>query len=134
VRPAFALEDILAPIAILFGVLLNLFSIGFYFYTEMKSPTALIPAAFGVLFIVLGVLARNEKLRMHAMHGAALLALIGIVVPAIRVIPKLAAGGSLDDAVVGNLIFIVLCAGFLVLCVKSFIDARRRRKQAEQAT
>jgi len=124
----------MAPIAIYFGVLLNVFSIGFYFYTERRSMTALIPAAFGVLFIVLGVLARNERLRMHAMHGAALLALIGIVVPAIRVAPILVAGGSLGDAAIGNIIFIVLCAGFLVLCVKSFIDARRRRKQAEQTS
>jgi hypothetical protein len=94
--------------------------------------TAFIPSFFGIALIVLGVIARNEKFRMHAMHGAALVALLGFVLPLGRVIYAmarvdfhfgLAAGGSIAMS--------VLCAIFLGLCVKSFIDARIARKQRE---
>ena len=84
----------MAPIAILFGALLTLLGGGFFVYTGMdpQKITALIPAFFGIPLIVLGVLARSEKLRMHAMHGAALLGLVGFGMPAFMVIKGLIAG------------------------------------------
>jgi hypothetical protein len=121
----------MAPIAILFGVLLTLLGGGLYFYSGMVSITALIPAFFGIPLIVAGIVARNEKARMHAMHGAALLGLIGFAVPAYRVIRALINGAEMNLAIGGQIAMSVLCALFVALCVKSFIDARILRKQQQ---
>jgi uncharacterized membrane protein len=105
-----------------------------YFNSEpdKQSVTAFIPSFFGVALLTLGFVAGIEKARMHAMHGAALVGLLGFVLPLGRVIYAatqptfqfgLAAGGSL--AMAG------LCAIFLGLCVKSFVDARAARKMKE---
>src|ERR1700692_915747 len=120
----------MSHLAIGFGVLLGLLGPVLYELSEPpQSLTAYIPSAFGIVLIVLGIIARNEKYRMHAMHGAALVGLLGVVMPLGRVIAVatkpdfkfgLAAGGSVAMAVV--------CAVFLGLCVKSFIDARKARK------
>jgi len=56
--------------------LMILLGAGGFFATGAEHPTALMPAAAGILLIVLGLLARNPKLRMHAMHGAALIGLL----------------------------------------------------------
>src|SRR5438552_2729759 len=61
------------PIAIVFGVLLSVLGVAFYFGTASASITPLIPTFFGIALILLGVAAFSEKARMHAMHGAALL-------------------------------------------------------------
>ena len=124
----------MAPIAIVFGLLLTVLGPVLYFLSdpEKQSPTALIPSAFGIVLVILGIVARNEKARMHAMHGAAVVGLLGFLMPLGRVIyaatqPNfqfgLAAGGSLAMA--------ALCAIFVGLCVKSFIDVRAARKAKE---
>ncbi len=120
----------MAPIAIVFGALLMLLSIGFYFPAETKSVTIFIPAFFGAALLGLGALARQEKLRMHAMHAAAGLGLVGFVVPAFLAIRGILQGRDLTSlAILEQLIMALLCAAFVVLCVKSFVDARRRRKE-----
>jgi hypothetical protein len=79
------------------------------------------------------------------MHAAALLGLVGFVVPAVRALPKLpelvSTGKvvvSTDDgardatlAIVMQLLMALVCAVFVGLCVKSFIDARVARSRAE---
>jgi flagellar motor component MotA len=81
--------------------------------------------------MVLGFLARKESLRKHVMHGAVLVGLIGVIGGGWRVVKAL---GSLDTAspiALGmNIAMAVICAVFVVLCVKSFINARRLRKQS----
>ena len=62
---------------IVFGMLLTLLGLAGYFLTGASSSTALIPAIFGVLLLVLGFLARSEAARKHAMHAAATVALVG---------------------------------------------------------
>jgi hypothetical protein len=123
----------MAPLAIGFGVLLTLLGGGVYVYTGMNSITALIPAFFGLALIVLGVIALNAKLRMHAMHGAALVGLVGFAMPAYMVIAGLARGQEFGLAKAEQAVMAVICAIFLGLCVKSFIDVRRARKQKEVA-
>lgn len=67
----------LANTSIGFGTaLMILLGAGGFFATGAEHPTALMPAAAGILLIVLGLLVRNPKLRMHAMHGAALIGLL----------------------------------------------------------
>jgi hypothetical protein len=126
----------MAPIAILFGVLLTLLGGGFFVYTGMDlgKITSLIPAFFGIPLIVLGIVARNEKARMHAMHGAALLGLVGFGVPAFMVIKGLIGGNEFGLPQQEQVVMAVLCLVFLGLCVKSFIDARIARKQKEAET
>ena len=120
----------MAPLAIVFGVLLTLLGGGMFVYTEFKI-TPLIPAFFGIPLIVLGVIARNDKFRMHAMHGAALLGLIGFGMPAYMVISGLIKGDEFNVAKQEQAAMAVLCGLFVALCVKSFIDVRKARKQKE---
>src|SRR5438876_683753 len=81
-------------IAMVFGVFLMLLGGCLYVQSDPRAATALIPAYFGIALFVLGVLARSEKLRMHVMHVAALLGLIGFAMPAFMVIKGLAIDGK----------------------------------------
>jgi hypothetical protein len=124
----------MALLAIGFGVLLTLLGGGFYFYTGMEHMTSLIPAFFGLALIMLGVIARNDKFRMHAMHVAALVGLVGFAMPAYMVIAVLVRQQEFERVKHGEqAAMAVICGVFLALCVKSFIDTRveRKRKEAE---
>jgi hypothetical protein len=120
------------PIAIAFGLLLSVLGVVVFALAEVKSPTALFPAYFGAALIILGLVARNDKARMHAMHFAALLGLVGLIGGIVMGImsltrdrPATVWGGSFGMA--------ALCGAFLVLCIQSFIAARRARKEKEGA-
>jgi|SRR5215203_114091 len=92
---------------------------------DRASITALIPAVFGLVITLLGAFARsNENLRKHLMHGALLVALIGFVIPAYRL---LSMGGSLSltPAVVSQAAMALLCLIFIILGIQSFVNARR---------
>ena len=119
---------------ILFGALLVM--LGATSYTNAKpneltgnvSPTALIPAGFGAALVVCGVLALNEKIRKHAMHAAAMVGLLGVVGGLVPLIRSLAKGNEFDPnapATRSGLLMTIVCAVFVGMCVKSFIDARR---------
>ncbi|HEY0048003.1 MAG TPA: hypothetical protein VGB68_01870 [Pyrinomonadaceae bacterium] len=117
--------------AIACGILLILIGVIGYVYgmttNENASPTALIPAAFGLLLAILGAAARaKENLRMHIMHAAVLVGLIGFMVPAARVLSNLG-GITLSAAVISQISMALVCLIFVILCVKSFIYARRSR-------
>src|SRR5690349_1148902 len=111
----------MAPIAILFGILLAGLGGGMYVYTDMVSMTALIPAYFGAALLVCGVIALNDKFRMHAMHLAALIGLVGFAMPAYMVIKGLIGGGTFGPAQTEQAAMSALCLIFLAMCVKSFI-------------
>ena len=64
-------------ITIIFGLLLTLLGVSGYSLSGTSSVTALIPALFGLLLLVLGFLARSESDRKHAMHVAATVGLVG---------------------------------------------------------
>ena len=69
-------------ITVIFSLLYIALGLGGFFLTGGVHKTALIPAAIGAILLVLGLLAGNEKLRMHVMHAAlviGLLALLGTV-------------------------------------------------------
>lgn len=116
-------------ISIVLGLLLM--ALGGAGYARAGQLHALIPAYFGVVFAVLGALAMREGMRKHAMHAAAVIALLGFLGTAdgiyhsIRwalgtrpLVPMMAAAKCMTS---------VLCAVFEALCVKSFIDARRAK-------
>lgn len=125
----------MSSISIVIGALLTALGAGLFATAEGNAPTALIPSGFGVLLIICGVVARNESARKHAMHAAALLGLVGCAMPLVMIIRKWLRGefDPLSRAGGGQLAMSVLCGIFVVLCVKSFIDARKARKQAEAA-
>lgn len=115
-------------IALLFGTLLVLTGIGGY--AAFQSPTALIPVGFGVLLGICGLVARKEHLRRHAMHAAAAVALVGFIpsVPGLLGVPALLAGeAARPAAVVLRSVMALLCAGFLVVAIRSFVAARKAR-------
>lgn len=117
------------PLAIGFGALLSIAGVLFYFLSEPHAPTALIPLGFGVPLMILGVIGRTgDAARKHTMHVAAALSLIGTVGGFVMALKPPAEGKEKSPlAVTEQAILGALCAIFLALCVKSFIDARRNR-------
>jgi hypothetical protein len=96
--------------------------------TNHASVTALIPAFVGIVLLLLGILARkNEGLRKHLMHAAVLIALLGFLASAGRLLSKVS-DITYNAAVVSQVSMALVCLLFVILAVKSFIDARRRRE------
>ena len=91
----------------------------------------MIPAFFGAPLLLCGVLALKESMLKHAMHGAAMVGLLG----AIGGLANLVRGAMKDEpnwrAAGYSGAMGVVCAIFVAMCVKSFIDARKRREAAE---
>lgn len=109
------------------GIVLILLGLISYFGTGRASMTALIPAFFGALFIILALVARSESARKHAMHAAVMLALLGLLGTLFRVVPAIMGGLLTRPAVLAQLVMSVLLAGYIALGVKSFKAARRAR-------
>ncbi len=114
--------------AILFGRLLILVGIigyGYGMYNGNPSLTALIPAAFGLILMILGHLAvSKDNLRKHLMHVAVIVGLVGFLMPIGRIFSKIS-DFSLNFGTSMLLAMAILCLLFVVLCVKSFIAARK---------
>jgi hypothetical protein len=91
--------------------------------------TALIPAFLGIPIEIAGFAALKEAWRKHAMHVAVLLALLGFLGSARGLVslPALLTGGEVarPAAVVAQSLTALLCLAFVVLAVRSFIQARR---------
>ena len=118
------------------GSLLVALGIVGYVGAETKSITALFPAFVGVVLWICGVLAAKESLRMHAMHIAATVGLLGALLGWGRGLMKISVLFSEEGnkrAVVMVLLMAVICTVFVGLCVQSFIAARKRQRQTESA-
>lgn len=112
------------------GALLTVTGVVAYVATGAVSLTAMIPSAFGVLLLVAGFLARNEKFHRHAIHGALVVALLGVLGSLMNVVKV----GALFDgtaerpgAIIASLILFLACAVYVAFGVRSFIEARRAR-------
>jgi uncharacterized membrane protein len=121
----------MANTTISFGVILLVLGIGGYFGSGMVSLTALIPALFGLLLLICGVVARDPNKRKHAMHFAAMVGLLGFLGSArgLAKIGAVLAGQPVErqNAVIAQAIMAILMLIFTALCVRSFIQARRSR-------
>ncbi|MEZ5364390.1 MAG: hypothetical protein R2748_19155 [Bryobacterales bacterium] len=120
----------MAKTAMLFGVLLILLGLVGWVGSGMESPTALIPAVFGLLLLIAGAVALNESRRKHAMHAAAMVGLLGFgPASGLLQLPALLGGAEVarPAAVASKSAMAVLSAIFVALCVRSFIAARRAR-------
>jgi hypothetical protein len=122
-------------LAIVFGILLDAMAFGAYAASEAKSPTSFIPAVFGTTIFLCGLAsAFAPNLRKHFMHVAAGTALVGTLGGLGMGLPKLGAlldGTAARPLATGMQIAMgIVCLVFLALCVKSFIDARRAKKES----
>jgi hypothetical protein len=109
------------------GIVLILLGLISYFGTGRTSVTALIPAFFGAVFVILALAANNPSARKHVMHAAVAIALLGLLGTLGRLIPALVAGQLTRPAVLAQLVMSVLLIGYIALGVKSFKEARRAR-------
>ena len=101
--------------------------------SKAASVTALIPAFLGAPLLLLGLLAMKDSMRKHAMHGAAVLSLLGFLAGAGR--GSMGIGKFLDDDPSLNqrsFLFVwlmaVICAVHLFGCIQSFRAARKARE------
>jgi hypothetical protein len=115
-------------LAIIIGILLIITGVAGYLVgmsDGRASMTALIPAVFGALIALFGVVGgMKESLRKHLMHAALLLALLGFIFPAWRIVSRLG-DFSLSPAVIAQIVTAVLCLVFVLFGIRSFVDARR---------
>jgi hypothetical protein len=129
-----ALGSEMAKLTIFFGVVLIVLGVAVYVATGSQAPTALIPAYFGALLAVLGLLANtpDSRRRMLFMHIAVTVGLIGFIFPGWRAAGDLigkAQGHAIlrPVAMQEELAMAGTCLIFVLLCVRSFIAARRQR-------
>lgn len=141
----------MAKVTIAFGGLLILLGFAGFALTGGTHFTALIPAIFGVVLESLGILALiKPNLRMHVMHVAVLLALVGVIatvsaipdayhwmrVPVVKELPDtsevmLENGLKLRPAAaVSKSIMALVCAVYMALAIQSFIMARVNRNKS----
>jgi hypothetical protein len=115
------------------GVILVVFGGASYVTSGGASWTALIPAIFGALLALCGVVAmRRPSARPHAMHAAALLAFVGLgaTMAALPQLPAIVSGAPVPrrPAVIARASMALILLVYLAVSVKSFVDARLRRK------
>ncbi len=117
--------------AIVCGLLLILVAfVGYGYGLAMgnASLTALIPLIFGVVLLALGFFAqKKDELRKTLMHIAVVVAFIGFLVPLFRIISTINQF-TLNFAAAMLISMTLICLIFVILAIKSFIDARRSRQ------
>lgn len=122
---------------ILFGVALMGIGIGTYAGSAEPSLSSfLLQMILGALAIALGVGSMVKKeMRMHLMHGAVLLALMGVIVPTIRFGAYLFNLEQDEQMQLLRVILTVVFSGaYVYLAVNSFRAARRSRKDNPAST
>lgn len=123
----------MAKITVFFGIALIVLGVAGFLLTGRQYPTSLIPVAFGILLTTFGRMAEtpDSKKRMLFMHIAVTVGLLGFLATATslvsvvelingKVFPYPAA--IEEKAAMAGLTLI-----FVLLCVRSFISARRAR-------
>ena len=122
----------MAKLTIAFGILLILLGAG-AFIVLGHHPHTLIPAAFGLLLAIFGALANtpDSKRRMLFMHIAVTVGLLGFLgtIPGLIGIFRMWSGHVVarPDAARVQALMGTICLIFVLLCVRSFITARRSR-------
>jgi hypothetical protein len=125
----------MAKVTLVFAVLLAALGLAGYLGTGSIHVTALIPLWFGLALGLGGFLAispseSRRKLFMHINVTVALLGFIGATVEAVRGYVHAASAGLGPDpiALASKLTMAALLVIYVILCVRSFILARRSGK------
>lgn len=123
----------MSRITLYFGAILIGIGVYFFISTGSSHPTSLIPVWFGLALAVLGILANSKDAgkRKLYMHVAVTIGLLGFLFPAFRSAMELIKTHT-DNlplahpaAVHEQLLMAIVCFIFVLLCVRSFITARR---------
>ena len=121
----------MARTAIVFGGLLAALGLGSCVGADQAGwttwITALLPAVFGLVILALGVAALKNSWRARAMHAAVVVGLLGFFATAYSLV-KLGQLLVEKQALLARAMMAVLCGVFVAMSIKSFLDARRRRK------
>lgn len=115
-------------LGIVLGLSLVVLGVGAYVLSDFASVTALIPAVFGVLIVLLGMLGRQTGRDRLAVYGIGGLAALGVLGSA-RGIPDLialATGDPVDSiiAAISQGAMIVICLVLLGTVAKYVLDTR----------
>jgi hypothetical protein len=123
----------MAKVTVLFGILLILLGGLGFVLTGSKFPTSLIPSAFGVVLVTFGSLAEtpDSRRRMLFMHIAVTVGLLGFLAtaPALISVVQLFKGklfpypAAIEEKAAMSALMLI----YVLLCVRSFITARRTR-------
>ena len=115
---------------LIFSILYIALGLAAFFLTGAVHKTALIPAYFGMVLLILGLLGQKENLRKHVMHAAllvVLLALLGTARSLLRLPSAFDGTAERPFAIYAQAATAVLSISFLALGIRSFIQARRSR-------
>jgi hypothetical protein len=116
-----------AKLTIAFAGVLIVLGFACFAATGMEHKTALIPALVGVLMEPFAVLALiKPNLRMHAMHGAVTIGLLGFIAGVGGLIARRPSGIALYEM----LALVAITGIYVILCVMSFIRARMARMES----
>ena len=125
----------MAKVTLVFALLLVLLGLAGYLGTGSQHPTALIPTWFGVALGIGGFLAispseSRRKLFMHINVTIGLLGFLGGAVEAVRGYGHARSLGLEPDkiALASKATMAGLMLIYVLMCVRSFIDARRSGK------
>ena len=120
----------MVKITTVFSLLLIIQGLVFWGMTgfEMGRFTAAIPSFFGVLMLLCAILAKAmPKARMHVMHLAVLLALLGTIGGGVMGGRGLSKDPVEMTKIVDQWLLALLCIVYLVCAVRSVIRSRGRR-------
>lgn len=121
-------------ITITMSLILVVAGLGFYFISESRSVTALIPSFVGTPLLILGILLYtvSDGARKHVAHTIAALALLGTLAGLGMGIPAslkaMQPEQELGLAAMASLLLGICCLVIVVTAVRSFIAARKARK------
>jgi len=121
----------MAKVTLFFAVLLIALGMTGYLGTGSAHPTALIPAWIGLALGFGGLLAisPNEGRRKLFMHINVTIGLLGFLGTAIEIARSFIATASPDPvALTAKIALALLLLVYVILCVRSFIAARRSGK------
>lgn len=125
----------MAKITVVFAILLIALGLVGYFGTGAQHATALIPTWFGAALGMFGLLAMSpdegrRKLFMHVNVTLGLLGFIMVGIESIRGYVSASHAGKQPDmiAMASKLTMTGLLLVYVILCVRSFIAARRSRQ------
>ena len=123
----------MAKLTVVFGVVLILLGGVSFVLTGHKFPTSLIPVAFGILLVTFGQMAESPepRRRMLFMHIAVTVGLLGFLGTAQALFQAFQLfKGKLfpyPAAIEEKAAMAVLMLIYVLLCVRSFVAARRAR-------
>ena len=102
-----------------------LISMSAWGYVDTNSFTALIPAFFGIILLILGTMLTNEKLVKLSAHLVVLFTLLILLALVIQVLPGVYERGGIG--LIRVILMISTSSIAMIIFIKSFIDNRKSR-------